>query len=134
VTKQDPIKKGPMIDSARRVSRFSGSVPASLDSGHPLTISAEGKSYVLPPVNTPRRFHAFCDKAVFGCTVKWFALFADCLTLASVPLALFHEAHLGRAMKRLTILADRLAFARLRHSGADEKGAKHNTKNYALHS
>jgi hypothetical protein len=25
-----------------------------LDSGHPLTISAEGKSYVLPPVNVPR--------------------------------------------------------------------------------
>ena len=25
-----------------------------LDSGHPLTISAEGKSYVLPPVNAPR--------------------------------------------------------------------------------
>ena len=25
-----------------------------LDSGQPLTISAEGKSYVLPPVNVPR--------------------------------------------------------------------------------
>src|SRR6516225_5898968 len=25
-----------------------------LDSGRPLTISAEGKSYVLPPVNAPR--------------------------------------------------------------------------------
>ena len=25
-----------------------------LDSGRPLTISAEGKSYVLPPVNVPR--------------------------------------------------------------------------------
>jgi hypothetical protein len=25
-----------------------------LDSGRPLTISAEGKSYLLPPVNAPR--------------------------------------------------------------------------------
>jgi hypothetical protein len=34
-----------------------------LDSGHPLTISAEGKSYVLPPVNVPRwraRFQKIC--------------------------------------------------------------------------
>jgi len=34
-----------------------------LDSGHPLTISAEGKSYVLPPVNVPRwrvRFQKVC--------------------------------------------------------------------------
>jgi hypothetical protein len=34
-----------------------------LDSGHPLTISAEGKSYVLPPVNAPRwraRFQKIC--------------------------------------------------------------------------
>lgn len=34
-----------------------------LDSGRPLTISAEGKSYVLPPVNVPRwraRFQKFC--------------------------------------------------------------------------
>jgi hypothetical protein len=34
-----------------------------LDSGRPLTISAEGKSYVLPPVNAPRwraRFQKIC--------------------------------------------------------------------------
>ena len=34
-----------------------------LDSGQPLTISAEGKSYVLPPVNAPRwrtRFQKIC--------------------------------------------------------------------------
>ncbi|MGN6749597.1 MAG: hypothetical protein ACTHJS_13480 [Xanthobacteraceae bacterium] len=34
-----------------------------LDSGRPLTISAEGKSYVLPPVNVPRwraRFQKHC--------------------------------------------------------------------------
>jgi hypothetical protein len=34
-----------------------------LDSGRPLTISAEGKSYVLPPVNVPRwraRFQKIC--------------------------------------------------------------------------
>ncbi len=34
-----------------------------LDSGQPLTISAEGKSYVLPPVNVPRwraRFQKIC--------------------------------------------------------------------------
>jgi hypothetical protein len=34
-----------------------------LDAGRPLTISAEGKSYVLPPVNVPRwraRFQKFC--------------------------------------------------------------------------
>ncbi len=34
-----------------------------LDSGHPLTISAEGKSYVLPPVKVPRwraRFQKIC--------------------------------------------------------------------------
>ena len=34
-----------------------------LESGHPLTISAEGKSYVLPPVNVPRwraRFQKIC--------------------------------------------------------------------------
>ena len=34
-----------------------------LDSGHPLTISAEGKSYVLPPVNASRwraRFQKIC--------------------------------------------------------------------------
>ena len=34
-----------------------------LDSGHPLTISAEGKSYVLPPINVPRwraRFQKIC--------------------------------------------------------------------------
>jgi hypothetical protein len=34
-----------------------------LDSGRPLTISAEGKSYVLPPVNVPRwraRFRKIC--------------------------------------------------------------------------
>jgi hypothetical protein len=34
-----------------------------LDSGHRLTISAEGKSYVLPPVNVPRwraRFQKIC--------------------------------------------------------------------------
>lgn len=34
-----------------------------LDSGAPLTISAEGKSYVLPPVNVPRwraRFQKIC--------------------------------------------------------------------------
>ncbi len=34
-----------------------------LDSGGPLTISAEGKSYVLPPVNVPRwraRFRKIC--------------------------------------------------------------------------
>jgi hypothetical protein len=34
-----------------------------LDSGHPLTISAEGKSYVPPPVNVPRwraRFQKIC--------------------------------------------------------------------------
>jgi hypothetical protein len=34
-----------------------------LDSGHPLTISAEGKSYVLPLVNAPRwraRFQKIC--------------------------------------------------------------------------
>ena len=34
-----------------------------LDAGHPLTISAEGKSYVLPPVNAPRwraRFQKIC--------------------------------------------------------------------------
>ena len=30
-----------------------------LDSGHPLTISAEGKSYVLPPVNAAR-FQKIC--------------------------------------------------------------------------
>jgi hypothetical protein len=32
-------------------------------SGRPLTISAEGKSYVLPPVNAPRwraRFQKIC--------------------------------------------------------------------------
>ena len=34
-----------------------------LDSGQPLTISAEGKSYVLPPINAPRwrkRFQKIC--------------------------------------------------------------------------
>ena len=34
-----------------------------LDSGKPLTISAEGKSYVLPPINVPRwraRFQKIC--------------------------------------------------------------------------
>jgi hypothetical protein len=34
-----------------------------LDSGQPLTISAEGKSYVLPPINVPRwraRFQKIC--------------------------------------------------------------------------
>jgi len=34
-----------------------------LDSGQPLTISAEGKSYVLPPLNVPRwraRFQKIC--------------------------------------------------------------------------
>ena len=34
-----------------------------LDSGRQLTISAEGKSYVLPPVNAPRwraRWHKIC--------------------------------------------------------------------------
>jgi hypothetical protein len=34
-----------------------------LDSGRPLTISAEGKSYVLPPINAPRwrtRFQKIC--------------------------------------------------------------------------
>ena len=34
-----------------------------LDSGRPLTISAEGKSYMLPPVNVPRwraRFQKIC--------------------------------------------------------------------------
>ena len=34
-----------------------------LDSGHPLTISAEGKSYVLPPINVRRwraRFQKIC--------------------------------------------------------------------------
>ena len=34
-----------------------------LDSGQPLTISAEGKSYVLPPVHAPRwraRFQKIC--------------------------------------------------------------------------
>jgi hypothetical protein len=34
-----------------------------LDSGQPLTISAEGKSYVLPPVNVPgwrARFQKIC--------------------------------------------------------------------------
>jgi len=63
------------------------------------------------------RFHTFCHKAVFGRSVKWFALFADCLTLASVPLALFHEAHLGCAMKRVAVPAHRLAFTRLSQSG-----------------
>jgi hypothetical protein len=34
-----------------------------LDSGQPLTISSEGKSYVLPPINAPRwrtRFQKIC--------------------------------------------------------------------------
>ena len=34
-----------------------------LDSGQPLTISAEGKSYILPPINVPRwraRFQKIC--------------------------------------------------------------------------
>jgi hypothetical protein len=34
-----------------------------LDAGHPLTISAEGKSYVLPPVSVRRwraRFQKIC--------------------------------------------------------------------------
>jgi len=34
-----------------------------LDSGQPLTISAEGKSYALPPINVPRwrtRFQKIC--------------------------------------------------------------------------
>jgi hypothetical protein len=34
-----------------------------LDSGQPLTISADGKSYVLPPINVPRwraRFQKIC--------------------------------------------------------------------------
>jgi len=34
-----------------------------LDSGRPLTITAEGKTYMLPPVNVPRwraRFRKIC--------------------------------------------------------------------------
>ena len=53
----------PDLGYAREDPELENRVFDLLDSGQPLTISAEGKSYMLPPVNVPRwraRFQKIC--------------------------------------------------------------------------
>ena len=64
---------------------------------------------------------AFCHKTVLGRAVQRLALGADRLAFAGVLLALLHEAVFGRAVKRLAGCAERLAFAGLGHRRADGK-------------
>jgi hypothetical protein len=60
------------------------------------------------------RPHTLFHEAVLGRTVKRLAFCAHCFASAGVPLALLHEAHLSSAVKRLAVRAHRLALAGLR--------------------
>ena len=67
------------------------------------------------------RPHTLFHEAVLGRTVKRLALRAHCFASAGVPLTLPHEAHLSRAVKRLAVRAHGLAIAGLRRSRTDRK-------------
>ena len=76
------------------------------------------------------RPHTLFHEAVLGRTVKRLAFRAHCFASAGVPLALLHEAHLGSAVKRLAVRAHCLAVAGLRRCRTDrEAGNQHRYNN-----
>jgi hypothetical protein len=76
------------------------------------------------------RPHTLFHEAVLGRAVKRLALRAHCFASAGVPLTLLHEAHLGSAVKRLAVRTHRLAVAGLRYCCTDrEAGNQHRYNN-----
>ena len=63
------------------------------------------------------RPHTLFHEAVLGRTVKRLAFRAHRFASAGVPRALLHETHLGSAVKRLAVRTHRLAVAGLREAG-----------------
>ena len=70
------------------------------------------------------RPHTLFHEAVLGRTVKRLAFRAHCLACAGVPFALLHEAHLSSAVKRLAVRAHRLAVAGLSRSRTDREAGQ----------